>query len=180
MNPTTEQQTIIDTLLVRAGAGTGKTKTLVDRYMSLLERNPDWTVGNIVAITFTEKAAREMRQRVRQRIEENARSAPDFWNEHRRSLDQIRVSTIHGFCSQLLRENAIAAQIDPRFEVMEEADSVLLKEEAIRRTIDLLVEEGHSALTLLHSLTARDLRSEMTSLLQKRGMVHLAFEKLNL
>lgn len=182
MNPTAEQQKIINTqersVLVRAGAGTGKTKTLVDRYMSLLENNPTWSVGNIVAITFTEKAAREMRQRARERIEENAQFDPAFWNPHRRNLDQIRVSTIHGFCSQLLRENAIAAQIDPRFEVMEEAESVLLKKEAIRQTIERLAEEKHSALTLLYTLQAQDLRSEMATLLQKRGMVHLAFEKL--
>jgi len=182
MKATIEQQEIIDTqdrsLLVRAGAGTGKTKTLVDRYMSLLENNPTWSVGNIVAITFTEKAAREMRQRVRQRIEQNAAEEPAFWATHRRALDQIRVSTIHGFCSQLLRENAIAAQIDPRFEVMEEAESTLLKEEAIRTTIERLAKEEHSALTLLHTLRAQELRDEMSTLLKKRGMVHQAFDQL--
>src|SRR5262249_40637573 len=57
-------------LIVTAGAGSGKTRVLVDRFVALLEAHPDWPLPSLVAVTFTEKAAREMRDRVRQAIEE--------------------------------------------------------------------------------------------------------------
>ena len=77
--PTKEQLVAIQTqdrsLAVEAGAGTGKTWVLVERFVHLLETHPDWPLDALVAITFTEKAAREMRDRVRRAIEE--RSASD-------------------------------------------------------------------------------------------------------
>ena len=81
MNPTPEQRLAIETqdraLVVEAGAGTGKTWVLVQRFMHLLETHPDWALESIIAITFTEKAAREMRTRLRQAIEDKARTSLD-------------------------------------------------------------------------------------------------------
>ncbi|HBY98436.1 MAG TPA: hypothetical protein DEP84_31595, partial [Chloroflexi bacterium] len=74
--PTSEQQIAIHDhdhdLVVTAGAGSGKTFVLVERYLHLLEVHPEWTLDQVVAITFTEKAAREMRNRVRAEIERRA------------------------------------------------------------------------------------------------------------
>lgn len=184
MKPTLEQQKVIETenqtLIVEAGAGTGKTWALVGRFIHLLEVHPDWPLESMIAITFTDKAAREMRSRVREAIEERAQNAPpnSHWQEHRRNLDQLQISTVHSLCSRILRENAIAAQIDPKFEVLDETQADLLKETAVRETVKRMVEERHPSLVLLESLTVRDLQTEMLNLLSQRGILGLLFEGL--
>jgi ATP-dependent exoDNAse (exonuclease V) beta subunit len=81
------------------------------------------------------------------------------------------VSTIHGLCAQILRENAIAAGVDPLFQELDEVEAGLLKEEAIQQTLAELVEAGSPALDLLVSLKARDLKGEMARLMEQRGTV---------
>ncbi len=185
MKPTPEQALAIQTqgraLVVEAGAGTGKTWVLVQRFIHLLETHPDWPLESILAITFTEKAAREMRTRLRQAIEGKAREMPeqDRWQEHRLNLDRMRVSTIHSLCSRILRENAVAVGIDPHFQVLDEQEADLLKEEAIRKTIQTLDEKNDPALALLVSLRVYDLRNEMEGMLQKRGTLHHLFHDLS-
>ena len=184
MNPTNEQQIAIKTqdraLVVEAGAGTGKTWVLVQRFLHLLETHPKWPLDSLIAITFTEKAAREMRTRVRLAIEAKALENPDnpHWQAHRLNLDRMQVSTIHSLCSRILRENAIAAEIDPRFQVLDQQEADLLKEEAIRETIQALDDENHPALALLASLRVFDLREEMGSMLSKRGTLNQLFTDL--
>ena len=83
-------------VLVSAGAGSGKTRVLVERFLRLLEENPSWNVHDIVAVTFTEKAAREMvsriRREIRHRIEEaEAVEARERWRAHRNALDSARI-----------------------------------------------------------------------------------------
>ncbi len=79
MSYTPEQLDAIHThdhnLIVTAGAGSGKTRVLVDRFVALLEAHPDWSLLSLVAIMFTEKAAREMRDRVRKAIEDRISAA---------------------------------------------------------------------------------------------------------
>jgi len=175
MNPTAEQKIAIETqdraLVVEAGAGTGKTWALVQRFLHLLDVHPDWSLDSILAITFTKKASREMRSRLRRAIEARANQYPEdlHWREHRLNLDRMQVSTIHGLCTRILRENAIGAGIDPKFQVLDEQESELLKEEAIRAAIQSLDESNHPALALLASLRVYDLRNEMGAMLRKRG-----------
>ncbi|MGI6209893.1 MAG: UvrD-helicase domain-containing protein, partial [Anaerolineae bacterium] len=184
MNPTTEQHQAITrqdrALLVEAGAGTGKTWVLVQRFLHLLDRHPDWPLGGIIAVTFTEKAAREMRNRIRRGIEQRAAEAgPDsHWQARRRSLEQLQVSTIHGLCSHILRENAIAAGIDPQFTVLDEQEADLLKREALAQTLADLAEDDDPALALLGSLRTHDLEAELESLLARRGTVIRLFAEL--
>jgi ATP-dependent helicase/nuclease subunit A len=103
-------------LLVRAGAGTGKTTVLVERFVrAVTEDGID--VEQVLAITFTEKAAAEMRSRVRSRFlalgrREDARAAESAW-----------ISTIHGLCARILRAHALSAGIDPAFRVLDELDA---------------------------------------------------------
>src|SRR5512139_1340801 len=86
-------------LIVTAGAGSGKTRVLVERFLALLDRHPDWSLPSIVAITFTEKAAREMRDRVRAAIEERLRAAVESgdepalirWLDHQAALTRARI-----------------------------------------------------------------------------------------
>jgi ATP-dependent exoDNAse (exonuclease V) beta subunit len=110
------------TIFVEAAAGTGKTTALVGRIVSLL-RSGKGALDRVVAVTFTEKAAGEMKLRLRSEIE-RARSDPDLPPEERGRLDAAleklelaRIGTIHGFCSDLLHERPIEAGVDPLFEI---------------------------------------------------------------
>ena len=114
MNFTPEQAEAIfnhgQNLIVTAGAGSGKTRVLVERFIALLDRHPDWPLTSIVAITFTEKAAREMRDRVRQAIERRLADAPDDaerdrWFQHAAALNGARIGTIHSLRAAFARQS---------------------------------------------------------------------------
>ena len=125
-----------DTLVVEAAAGTGKTTALVGRIVRILATGRT-TVDRIVAVTFTEKAAGELKLRLREALEKERGSAADD-NEQVRdrldgalaSLEEAHVSTIHGFCAELLRERPVEAQVDPLFAVLTEAQAQRLFDEA--------------------------------------------------
>jgi len=113
-----------DTLIVEAAAGTGKTTELVNRILRVLATGRA-TMVQIVAVTFTEKAAGELKLRLRERLEEDrARTT----NEDVRvrldlaleTLEEAHVNTIHGFCAELLRERPVEARVDPLFAVLTE------------------------------------------------------------
>ena len=117
-----------ESLLVEAAAGTGKTSELVTRIVNVLAAGAA-RVGEILAVTFTEKAAGELKLRLREGLE-HARHAPPGAPagggaaraqnvEHAIAhLEEAQVSTIHGFCADLLRERPVEAGVDPRFEVL--------------------------------------------------------------
>jgi ATP-dependent helicase/nuclease subunit A len=174
-------------LLVEAGAGTGKTAVLVERFLHLLDYHPDWPIDSIVAVTFTEKATREMRGRIRAGVEARAAAAgPDSrWQARRRELDRLAVSTIHGLCARILKENPIAAQIDPRFTVLAEQDMGLLREQAVRQAFAELASgvrlpgaEQYDAFDLLTDFETQDLQEQMLLLLAQRGTVDRLFSQL--
>ena len=121
------------TFVVEAAAGTGKTTSLVGRIAGLV-RSGAGTLNQIVAVTFTEKAAGEMKLRLRSEIE---RARADATDEERRrferaleELELAHVATIHSFCGDLLRERPVEAEIDPLFEVASEEASKTLADEA--------------------------------------------------
>jgi ATP-dependent exoDNAse (exonuclease V) beta subunit len=96
---------------ITAGAGTGKTTTLTNRYLEFLRANPDATPKNVVTITFTRKAAAELETRVREEVYDElqaADSADEYarWRAVLDELDDGYTHTIHAFCARLLRENA--------------------------------------------------------------------------
>ncbi|HEV8335230.1 MAG TPA: UvrD-helicase domain-containing protein [Candidatus Polarisedimenticolia bacterium] len=111
-------------LCVTAGAGSGKTRVLVDRFVRLV-LDAGVPPDRILAITFTEKAAAEMKERIAQALE--ARGGEEW----RRAAEFAAVSTIDSFCARILRENALDASVDPRFTVLEELDADRLLEEAV-------------------------------------------------
>lgn len=114
------------TLLVEAAAGTGKTTELVQRVMAVIASG-DGVIGSIVAVTFTEKAAGEMKLRLRSQLERSLASGALSEVERPRvqaalgELEAARVGTIHGLCGDLLREHPVAAEVDPGFEVTDQA-----------------------------------------------------------
>jgi ATP-dependent exoDNAse (exonuclease V) beta subunit len=122
-----------ETVVVEAAAGTGKTTELVKRILRILStgRAP---VRSIVAVTFTEKAAGELKLRLREALE---RARSDAGGEVKQRLDdalarleEAHVSTIHGFCAELLRERPVEAHVDPLFSVLTEGQAERLFDEA--------------------------------------------------
>ena len=116
------------TMVIEAAAGTGKTSALVSRIVSVIASGRG-ELGNIVAVTFTEKAAGELKLRLREEIE-RARKDPDRDETSRRRLDlalpqleEARIGTIHSFCADLLRERPVEARVDPMFDVAAEDTS---------------------------------------------------------
>ena len=125
------------TLVVEAAAGTGKTTALVDRILSLL-RSGKATLRTLVAVTFTEKAAGEMKLRLRTEIEKSRSRAvepveQERLNEALRQLEAAHIGTIHAFCADLLRERPVEAKVDPLFDVASEDESDRLYDEAFTR-----------------------------------------------
>ena len=120
-------------LVVVAGAGSGKTYVLVERYLALLERNPSWPLSSLVAITFTQKAAGEMRDRVRIHVQNRAADGDAIWAQRLAAMDSARIDTIHGLCTAILRGNAAEAGVDPGFEVLDEIDSLALLDDTLDR-----------------------------------------------
>ena len=110
-------------MALRSGAGCGKTFVLAKRYTQLLtSADPDTApLRRLVALTFTDKAAIEMSQRVRKMLVQQARDAgPPQRTQLRRWIDELpeaRISTIHSFCASLLRAHAVEAGVDPNFAV---------------------------------------------------------------
>ncbi len=119
MGLTEQQQRIVNApgheVLVVAGAGTGKTHTLVERYIALLEQH---SVAELVAVTFTEAAAAEMRERVRRELSSRPRMA-----HHRAALDEAPIGTIHSLCFRVLVEHAAEAKIDPEARILAEDEA---------------------------------------------------------
>jgi ATP-dependent helicase/nuclease subunit A len=130
-------------IVLSSGAGCGKTHVLTQRYLSHL-REDGAEVSQIVAITFTERAARQMRERIRKAIVANLRDAgPDAeverWVTHLRGLETAQISTIHAFCANLLRQHAVEAGLDPRFEILEDYLAANLKTQALTACLQRLL-----------------------------------------
>src|SRR5690242_16473248 len=133
---TGEQQDAIDIerrnedACVVAGPGSGKTTVLVEYFSRLVEK-AEVDPLRILAITFTEKAAANMRRKLGLKFQENA--------EKRARLERAWVSTVHGFCHRLLKENAVFAGIDPEFAIADERASRRLQLESVKAAIDELL-----------------------------------------
>ena len=132
-------------VFLRAGAGTGKTTVLVDRFCAAA-RDPDSGVEQILAFTFTERAADQLRRRVREELNRRAAAAE---GEERETLlaaaeasDRAWISTIHGFCRRLLASHPAAAGLDPRFRVVDEPEADRLASRAFESGLEEMVEAG--------------------------------------
>src|SRR4029453_17440175 len=121
------RESIDETVIVEAAAGTGKTTELVNRILAVI-REGRAEVRQIVAVTFTEKAAGELKLRLRQGLEIERRKVHDAAVIHRLEqavarLEEAHVSTIHGFCADLLHERPVEARVDPLFRVLTEGQA---------------------------------------------------------
>ena len=120
-----------NTYLVEAAAGTGKTTILIERVLTIVTTTLT-RLTQVAAITFTEKAAGELKARLRARLEEEAHADGEEAERCRmalRELDGMPVSTIHAFCRELLQQRPVEAGVDPGFAVLDEAGARLLQDE---------------------------------------------------
>jgi ATP-dependent exoDNAse (exonuclease V) beta subunit len=128
-------------LFVSAGAGSGKTRVLVERFVAAVVED-GVAVDRLLAITFTEKAAAEMRSRVRARLLELGQ------RERARDAEAAPISTIHAFCSGLLRSNALAAGLDPEYSVLDEAAAGRLVLDAFDQALEAFLDEARGTESL--------------------------------
>jgi ATP-dependent exoDNAse (exonuclease V) beta subunit len=141
-----------DTCIV-AVPGSGKTTVLVEFYRRLVA-DKGVPPQRILAITFTEKAARHMKTK----LTESCRELP----ECRRQLEQAQVSTIHGFCTRLLREYPVAAGIDPEFQVLDARRAAILQKQAANHALDRMIAEKAEAIRrMMRGLDITDLAEEI-------------------
>lgn len=137
MNLRTAQQKAVEArgnVVVVAGAGTGKTRTLVERCLHCLTyEKPRINIDEMLLVTFTEAAAAEMRERIQKRIEERATSDPadEHWQQQLALIENAHIGTLHGFCLKLVREHFYELGLDPQLSVLPEAESKLLASEIL-------------------------------------------------
>ena len=143
-------------VFVSAGAGTGKTSVLVERFArAVCEEGLD--VESNLVITYTERAAGELRARIRSALAERGR--PDL----ARALDGAWISTIHGFCHRLLRAYPFAAGLDPRFRVLDESQGKVIRGEAFAAALGEFCADGDAGrLQLLATYGVAGLRTMLT------------------
>jgi ATP-dependent helicase/nuclease subunit A len=137
---------------VTAGPGSGKTMVLVERYLHIL-REHSLSIDQIVAITFTNRAANEMRERLRADLNHMLRIATDDerrrWLNYKRTLDGAVITTIHGFCARLLREFPIEARVDPQFLLLDEHRAAMMLELTVEEVLSDFISGGHVEISRL-------------------------------
>jgi ATP-dependent helicase/nuclease subunit A len=143
-------------VFLSAGAGTGKTTVLVERFVhAVCEEGLD--VDSILVITYTRKAAGELRARIRAALRERGR------HDLARELDGAWISTIHGFCNRLLKAHPFEAGLDPRFRELDEAQAAVLRGESFESALAAFCEgEQPDRLRLLATYGAAGLRRMLT------------------
>jgi ATP-dependent helicase/nuclease subunit A len=157
---------------LEASAGTGKTRVLVDRYINLLRAGVD--PSNILAITFTRKAAAEMRERIVATLRVVAAEggiAASRWRELRDRTADIAISTIDAFCLSLLREFPLEADLDPAFSLADETEVPRLIDESLDRALRLcraLAREDENVALVFAQIGERRARRGLAVLLNRR------------
>ena len=154
-----QQQAAIEAtgeVFVSAGAGTGKTAVLVERFVrAVCDRGLD--VDSILVITYTRRAAGELRTRIRAALAERGRQ------DLARELDGAWISTIHGFCLRLLKSYPFAAGLDPRFRELDDAQGAVLRSEAFKQALaEFCADDEPDRLRLLATYGADGLRRMLT------------------
>jgi ATP-dependent helicase/nuclease subunit A len=173
---------LLDNCVVTAGAGSGKTRVLTHRYVNLLahhQQDPA-LLSQIVAITFTDKAATEMRERIRLEIEKRIAQAEEQclseeklrWQELWAELGQARISTFHSFCQRLIQAHPQEAEVDPYFSILSEQEAYILLTEAIREVYLSVWSKEVNTKILEPWFVGNRLESIEKSLRQVMGKLH--------
>ena len=170
-----------ENVVLEASAGTGKTSVLARRYVNLLRAGVE--PANILAITFTRKAAAEMRERIIAELRGSAalsRSDRDRWVALRDRLGEIAISTIDAFCLSLLREFPLEADLDPGFDLADETEIPRLVEEALDRSMRIfsaLARTDADIALVIAQLGVTRTRAGLASLLDRRLVAWEALDR---
>jgi len=169
---------------VTAGPGSGKTTVLVERYIHIL-REHSLSIDQIVAITFTNRAANEMRERLRREINLMLRISDEAdrrrWLNYKRTLDGAVITTIHGFCARMLREFPVEARIDPQFLLLDEHRAAMMLELIVEEVLSEFISNGHIEISRLTLGVGRSrLASALTQLYRDARGQGLSLEELAL
>ncbi len=175
------QQAALDlssNIALTAAAGSGKTTVLIERFLHILRSN-EYKPEEVVAITFTEEAARQMRERVGEEIEERVVAeepgGTGLWRRALTHLPRSPITTIHGFCYSLLREYSWGIGLDPDFELLDPSRQQLLAAGAVSQTLqDSALQQRSSLRKLLHYLPRSSLEGLFRQMLGRRH--HLSLE----
>ncbi len=160
-------------IAVTAGAGSGKTLSLVGRYLHLLEQG--YPIRSILAITFTEKAAREMRSRIRNALSQISTDIhPSSFILHPSEIDSARIGTIHSLCAELLRAHPVEAGLDPQFEVLEEGLASAIQAEAVESALAWATTDEQTA-ALFGVFKENELRQILKALMSRRLDVNFLY-----
>ena len=179
-----QQKTAVDhpekTMAISAGAGSGKTRVLVERYIRIVLDGLA-EIDEILAITFTKKAASELKSRVRERLQEVFQSGKGekkiIAEKALRKIDSAPISTIHSFCQSILKENAIEAGLEPNFRVLDSSESKIMNNEIISRLIsNFLHTDDEDELFLIHSIKLNGLYELAHMALNDRYRLNKALE----
>src|SRR5262245_2017890 len=168
-------------VVLEASAGTGKTRVLVDRYVNLLRAGVD--PDHILAITFTRKAAAEMRERIVERLRGASRlSAADLarWRDLKERLHDIAIPTIDAFCLSLLREFPLEADVDPAFELADDTELPRLVADTLDHTFRIcraLARDDDDVALVFAQLGERRLRVGLGMLLDRRLVAPAALRR---
>ncbi len=146
---TEEQQNAIQSIdkhvLVSAGAGSGKTFVLVERYIRVLAENPHAGINDIIAVTYTKKAAEEMRSRLKARLKELVEKSEGDeakrWIKCLAELESARIGTIHSLCDSILKTFPAEAGIDPNFEILDELERAELLSQSIDDALHMIIDQ---------------------------------------
>jgi ATP-dependent helicase/nuclease subunit A len=184
MKFTASQQRALDLsrhLGITANAGSGKTRVLVERYVNILEQSPDISPRNVVAITFTEASAGELRSRIVRELDERIQTASP---EKLRRLESIRndiksgyIGTIHSFATRLLKAYPVEANVDASFGILSGADQSLMQEDAISTVFFAVLQaaydknEEQEMLEIFRIFGRNELTKIMESFFQNRSRV---------
>lgn len=148
---TKEQQEAIDLqkphLLVSAGAGSGKTAVLVERILEkITDKSHPVDISTLLIVTFTRAAASEMRERISQAIYDRLANDPynELLQQQLAHLSICDITTIDAFCLTIVKNNAVALQIDSTFSILDNMESEMLKSEILDQTLEELYQNGSS------------------------------------
>ena len=167
-----------DEVVISAGAGSGKTSLLAGRYLYLMQRF-EAPMNEIAAITFTNKAADQMKDRIARQVPKLAEHYPDaagLWMGVAERIHTAPISTIHAFCNAILRSHPLEAGVDPLFQVLDETTLAGMKAESFRSFLDSRLDDDPERMgELLRALGLRGLRRILLHLLGPSGArSHLA------
>ena len=161
-------------LSVSAGAGSGKTRVLVQRFIHILEHHPGIDLSSIVAITFTRKAAAEMMKRVMDAVEVRLQDAIDnerildvqMWSRIRQHISSARISTIDSFCSQIVREYPLEANVPHTLTPLPKSKAVMMRKECIEDALIHFLNAEHPQSELIRRMFHAHHHSTITKALE--------------